>query len=52
MTTAFYTPMTLDVDTTKKKFDGFKTTRPNWCPIEPNTYHGWKLEVEKEDTHG
>lgn len=36
----------------KKKFEGFKTTRPSWCPIEPNTYRGWKLEVEKEDTHG
>lgn len=32
----------------KKKFEGFKTTRPDWCPIESNTYHGWKLEVEKE----
>ena len=36
----------------KKKFEGFRTTRPSWCPIEPNTYRGWKLEVEKEDTHG
>lgn len=26
----------------KKKFEGFKTTRPNWCPIEimEGRFHG------------
>ena len=36
----------------KRKFEGFKATRANWCPIEPNTYHGWKVEVEKEKEFG
>ena len=36
----------------KKKFEGFKTARPDWYPIEINTYRGWKLEVEKEEEFG
>lgn len=33
----------------KKKYEGYKTTRPEWCPIERTTYHRQSLEVDKKE---
>lgn len=40
--------MQSDVDVEKKKYEGYKTTRPEWCPIERRTYHRQSLEVDKK----
>ena len=33
----------------KKSFEGYKSTRPEWCPIERTTYHRQNLEVDKKE---
>ncbi len=38
-----------DVDVEKRKYKGYKSTRPEWCPIERRTYHRQSLEVDKKE---